>query len=208
MFVQHLLRTLVCEEIATLRLGDKSRSAPKRRGGVKHSPELRVKFQRYAEAKSFAPAVDRLGQADQPPVHTEAMMSRISKAIVAGVSALAMAAAVVLPTAPASAGGFGGGGFHGGGFHGGGWHGGGWHGGGWHGGWAGGRSWHPGYWRGGVWYGGWWGPAIAAGILTGAAIASAPYWAGGYGYGGGCWQVRPTYDGYGNYLGDQSVNVC
>jgi hypothetical protein len=22
------------------------------------------------------------------------------------------------------------------------------------------------------------------------------------------WQVRPTYDAYGNYLGQQSVNVC
>ena len=131
-------------------------------------------------------------------------MSRISKTIVAGVSALAMAAAMVLPAAPALAGGWGG--WHGGGFHGGGFHGG-W--GGWHGGgWAGGRSWHPGYWRGGVWYGGWWGPAIAAGVLTGAAIASAPYWGGGYGYGGGCWQVRPTYDAYGNFLGQQNVNVC
>jgi hypothetical protein len=46
-------------------------------------------------------------------------------------------------------------------------------------------------------------------VLTGAAIASYPYWGGGYGYGGGnCWQVRPTYDAYGNYLGQQSVNVC
>ncbi len=125
-------------------------------------------------------------------------MSRISKTLVAGVLALAMAAAVVLPTTPALAGGWGG--WHGGGFHGGGWHG---------GGWAGGRNWHPGYWRGGVWYGGWWGPAIAAGVLTGAAIASAPYWGGAYGYGGGgCWQYRPTYDAYGNYLGQQSVNVC
>ena len=129
-------------------------------------------------------------------------MTRISKTIVAGLSALAMAAAVVLPTAPAQAQ-WRGGGFHGGGFHGG----------GWRGGWAGGRTWHPGYWRGGAWYGGWWGPAIAAGVLTGAAIASYPYWGGGYGYGGygyggGCWQYRPTYDGYGNYLGQQSVNVC
>jgi hypothetical protein len=135
------------------------------------------------------------------------MMTRVSKAIVAGLASLAMAATVVLPTTPASAGGWGGGGFHGGGFHGGGWHGGGWHGGGW-----GGRGvWHGGYWRGGSWYGGWWGPAVAAGVLTGAAIASYPYWGGGYGYGGyggGCWQVRPTYDGYGNYIGDQSVNVC
>ena len=123
-------------------------------------------------------------------------MSRISKTIVAGVSALAMAAAVVLPTTPASAAGWGG--WHGGGFHGGfgGWRG---------GGWAGRGVWHGGYWRGGYWNNGWWGPAVAAGVLTGAAIASYPYWGGGY---GGCWQVRPTYDGYGNYLGDQSVNVC
>ena len=120
-----------------------------------------------------------------------------------------MAAAVVLPTAPASAAGFGGGfmaevstvaALHGGGWGGGGWHGGGWGG---HGG-----VWHGGYWRGGQWYGGWWGPAVAAGVLTGAAIASYPYWGGGYGYGGGCWQVRPTYDAYGNFLGQQSVNVC
>ena len=27
-------------------------------------------------------------------------------------------------------------------------------------------------------------------------------------HGGGCWQVRPTYDAYGNFLGQQSVNVC
>jgi hypothetical protein len=46
-------------------------------------------------------------------------------------------------------------------------------------------------------------------VLTGAAIASYPYWGGGYGYGGGgCWQYRPTYDSYGNYLGSQYVNVC
>jgi hypothetical protein len=125
-------------------------------------------------------------------------MSRISKTIVAGVSALAMAAAVVLPTTPALAAGWDG--WHGGGFHGG-W--GGWHGGGW----AGRGVWHGGYWRGGYWNNGWWGPAVAAGVLTGAAIAtSAPYWGGGYG--GGCWQVRPTYDAYGNFLGQQSVNVC
>ena len=141
-------------------------------------------------------------------------MTRISKTIVAGVSALAMSAAVILPTGPALAGGwrgggggFHGGGFHGGGFHGGGWGGGGWHGGGWHGGgWAGRGVWHGGYWRGGSWNNGWWGPAIAAGVIGGAAIASYPYWGGGYG--GGCWQVRPTYDAYGNFLGQQSVNVC
>jgi hypothetical protein len=136
------------------------------------------------------PAYGGDGRAVQPPIYMEAMMTRVSKAVVAGLASLAMAAAVVLPATPAAAQWRGG------------WHGGGWHGGGW-----GGRGvWHGGYWRGGVWYGGWWGPAIAAGVLTGAAIASAPYWGGGYG--GGCWQVRPTYDAYGNFLGQQSVNVC
>jgi hypothetical protein len=75
------------------------------------------------------------------------MRNSISRTIVAGLTALAIAAAVVLPTTPASAGGFrmggGGGGWHGGGW-GGGWHGGGWGGAGWHGGWAGGRTWHGG----------------------------------------------------------------
>ncbi len=132
------------------------------------------------------------------------MRNLISKAIVAGVAALGVSAAVVVPTEPALAQWHcGGGGWHGGG--------GGWHGGGWRGGWGGGRAWHPGYWNGGVWYNGWWGPAIAAGVLTGAAIATYPYW-GGYGYGGGynngCWAYRPTYDGYGRFLGQQWVNVC
>jgi hypothetical protein len=122
-------------------------------------------------------------------------MVRISKTLVAGTSALAVAAAMVLPTAPAMAGGWGG--FHGGGFHG-----------GCGGGWGGSGVWHGGYWRGGYWNNGRWGPAVAAGVLAGAAIASYPYWGGGYGYGGSCWQVRPTYDAYGNFLGQQSVNVC
>ena len=61
------------------------------------------------------------------------------------------------------------------------------------------RGWHG---HGGFGLGG----AIAAGVIGGAAIASYPYWGGGYG--GGCWQVRPTYDAYGNFLGQQSVNVC
>ena len=138
------------------------------------------------------------------------MGKSISKTIVAGAVALAMSAATVLTATPASAQWRGGGGFHGGGW-GGGWHGGGWRGGGWGGGWRGGGwAWHNGYWRNGYWYNGWWGPAIAAGVLTGAAIASYPYWGSGYGYGGGggCWQYRPTYDGYGNYLGQRWVSVC
>ena len=133
-------------------------------------------------------------------------MVRISKTLVAGISALAMAAAVVLPTTPASAGGWRAGGFHGGGFMA-----------------AAGMAAAGTAAAGAVaafgmaatgaaanWYDGWWGPAIAAGVIGGAAIASYPYWGGGYGYGygGGCWQVRPTYDAYGNFLGQQSVNVC
>jgi hypothetical protein len=131
------------------------------------------------------------------------MRNTISKAIVGGLAALSLAASLVATTEPASAQQ---------------WHGGGgWHGGGWHGGYAwrggGGRYWHPGYWRGGVWYNGWWGPAIVAGALAAGALATYPYYGYGYGYGygypyGGCWQVRPVYDAFGNYLGQQSVNVC
>ena len=133
------------------------------------------------------------------------MRSSISKTIVAGLAALAMSAAVILSETPASAAGYRVGGW-----------GGGWHGGGWRGGWAGGYGrgvWHPGYWRGGYWYNGWWGPAVAAGVIAGAALATYPAWGyGGYGYGygggGGCWQYRPTYDGYGNPIGQSWVNLC
>ena len=145
------------------------------------------------------------------------MRNSISKAIVAGLAALAMAAAVILPATPASAG-WGGGSFHGGGFGGGGWHGGGgfggggWHGGGWGGGWRGG-GWNGGWggWRGAGWNGGWrgggWGwlrgrlglrpaggaRAFASGVALGA-IGTSPYWDGGYGYGSGY--------GYGNGNGN------
>ena len=97
------------------------------------------------------------------------MCNSISRTIVAGLAALAMSAAVVLPATPASAA---------------------YRFGGWGGGWHGGGLWHPGYRRGGYWYNGWWGPAVSAGVLTGAAIATYPAW--GYGYGrGGCW--RPLF---------------
>jgi hypothetical protein len=70
-----------------------------------------------------------------------------------------------------------------------------WHGG--HGGWHGG-------WRGGGWG---WGP-FAVGALAGAALA-APYY-GYYGYGGynGCLTYQPTYDRYGNYVGQQPTYIC
>ncbi len=120
------------------------------------------------------------------------MRNTISKATVAGLAALSLTVSLVATTDPASAQRW-----HGGG---GGWHGGG----GWRGGYGG---WRGGYggWRGGYGgYGGWWGPAVVAGLAAGA-IAGGYY---GYGYGNGCWIYQPVYDGYGNYIGRQLVNVC
>ena len=98
----------------------------------------------------------------------------IKKISLAGVAAIALAAAVVTTSAPAQAQRF-----HGGGFHGGGWHGGGWHGG----------------WRGGGWRG--FGPGFVGGLALGA-VATAPYWGGGY-YDYGCGPVQRVvaYDGWG-----------
>jgi hypothetical protein len=141
-------------------------------------------------------------------------MSNVKKKIVASVAAIALGLGLAAPTTPASAGQWhgGGGGWHGGG---GGWHGGG---GGWHGGGWGGGGWRGGGWRGGGWtggyYGGWggcgwgncWGPAVGLGVLglaAGTAIASAPYYGDD-----GCWQVRPTYNSYGQFIGNRNVNVC
>jgi hypothetical protein len=82
---------------------------------------------------------------------------------------------------------------HGGVAHGGGGNG---HGGGgnWHGG-GGGNHWHGGG-------GGGWGPAAVGlgvlGLAAGAAIAAQP----------NCQAYQPVYDGYGNYMGQQLVNVC
>ena len=58
--------------------------------------------------------------------------------------------------------------------------------------------------RGGNWYNGWWGPAVAAGLVLGAAGAYR-YYGGGY---DACWQNRPVYSPCGAYLGYQMVNVC
>jgi len=74
---------------------------------------------------------------------------------------------------------------------------------------------------------GWAAAAGLGGVLVGTAIANPHLWngcgyygCGGYGYGygygyggygyggGGCWQYRPTYDGYGNFLGQRYVNLC
>jgi hypothetical protein len=118
------------------------------------------------------------------------MRNTISRAAIAGLSALSLAASVFATAEPAAAAHLhGGGGFHGGGFRGGGWRGGGWRG------------------------GGWYGPAVVGGLAAGALLA-APY-AYGYGYGpygyggyGGCTSYAPMYDAYGNYVGQQLVNGC
>jgi hypothetical protein len=118
------------------------------------------------------------------------MRNSISKAAIAGLTALSLAASVFATNESAAAATFRGG--HGGGFHGGGGFRGGGRGGGWHGG-------------GGP---GWWGPAAVGGLAAGALLA-APY---AYGYGpygyGGCTSYQPMYDAYGNYLGQQLVNGC
>ncbi len=119
------------------------------------------------------------------------MRNTSPKALIAGVTALSLTASVFGATEAAAA--AGGGGWHGGGWHGGGWHGGGWNGGGWHGG--------HGHWHGGA---GWWGPAIVGGLAAGALLA-APYY---YGSPGGCYAYAPTYDAYGNYIGQQLVYAC
>ena len=119
------------------------------------------------------------------------MRNTIAKATIAGLTALSLAGSLIATTEPAASANFrGGGGFHGGGFRGG------WHGGGFRGG-----------WHGGGFRGGWAGPAIVGGLAAGALLA-APY-AYGYGYGGyGCTSYQPIYDAYGQYIGQQPVNVC
>ena len=67
----------------------------------------------------------------------------------------------------------------------------------WHGG---GRRWHAGYWRHGYWQGGWWGPAFVTGVAVGAMAT--------YPYDSDCWVNEPIYDAYGDYLGQQKVNLC
>jgi hypothetical protein len=113
------------------------------------------------------------------------MRTTLTKIAAVSVAAIALGVATVGATTPASAAGpwHGGGGFHGG------WHGGG----GWRGGWHG---------------GGWgWGLPLAAGALAGAALA-APYYYGGYYGDAGCVAYQPSYDQWGNYLGQRPVNMC
>ena len=60
--------------------------------------------------------------------------------------------------------------------------------------------WHKGHWHNGYWHKGWWGPAFVTGAAAGAFATCPSY--------DGCWVYQPTYDDYGNYLGNQCVNVC
>jgi hypothetical protein len=62
------------------------------------------------------------------------------------------------------------------------------------------RRWHKGYWHNGYWHKGWWGPVFVTGAAVGAFATCPSY--------DGCWVYQPTYDDYGNYLGNQCVNVC
>ena len=57
------------------------------------------------------------------------------------------------------------------------------------------NQWHGGYNHG------YWGPGIALGVigLTAGAIAASQY---------DCTRYQPVYDRFGNYVGQQPVNVC
>ena len=135
------------------------------------------------------------------------MSNSVSKAIVAGLASLSLAASVFALTEPVSAQQWhgGGGGWHGGGT--GGWHGAsvrGWRGGA--GGWHYGGYWHRGYRRGGNWYNGWWDRESVPASCS-ERLAAYPYYGAPYGY-YACWQSRSTYSASGVYLGYQMVNVC
>ena len=110
------------------------------------------------------------------------MRASMTKAVAVSLTALALGMATIGASTPASAAM---------------WHGGGhWHGGGWHGGWHG--RWNRGGWG--------WAP-FAFGALAGAALAAPYYYGGYYGY-NACVTYRPMYDAWGNYVGQQAVNVC
>lgn len=126
------------------------------------------------------------------------MTSMLRKAAIGAVAAMSLGLGVTTTATPSAAQGWHGRGGHGGGP--GGWHGRGWHGGG-------------GYWRGGRWYGGGggWGGPVAAGVLGGLALGALAGSAYSYGpgYYDGCYmQNRPVYDGWGNFVGYQPVQVC
>jgi hypothetical protein len=52
------------------------------------------------------------------------------------------------------------------------------------------------------------GLGLAAGAIIGAATAPFEYGYAGPYYNGGCYQYRPSYDQFGNYVGDQLVDIC
>jgi hypothetical protein len=76
-------------------------------------------------------------------------------------------------------------------------------------------AWHYGYWYPYGRHGGYhdWGGAVAAGVLGGVALGALAGSAYAYGpafysYGGCYWQNQPAYDGWGNFVGYQPVEVC
>jgi hypothetical protein len=69
-----------------------------------------------------------------------------------------------------------------------------------YGGGAYGGNWNRG-WHGG----GWWGPGVIGGLAAGAFLGSE--WPYGY-YNNGCYQLQPSYNIYGQYVGQQWTNVC
>ncbi len=157
------------------------------------------------------------------------MRNSISKAIAAGLTGLTLSAAVICSTTPASAVMI-----HGGGF-GGGWHGGGLVG-GFHPGFGGGfrpsfsGGFHPGFRPGFIGFR----PGLRPGVVgfrpgfVGFRPGFRPGFVGfhrrffhppffvngvwingwGGGYGNGCWDYRPVYDAWGNFLGQSYVNLC
>ncbi len=121
------------------------------------------------------------------------MTKRLRKAAIGAVAALSLGLGMTTVATPSVAQGW-----HGRGGHG-------WHGRGGYGGW------HGGYWRGGRGYGGGWGAPVAAGVLGGLALGALAGSAYSYGpgYYGGCYmQNRPIYDGWGNFVGYQPVQIC
>ena len=126
------------------------------------------------------------------------MRNSIFEAIAAGLTGLTLSAAVISSTTRASAVMI-----HGGGF------GGGWHRGGFVG------SFHPGF-------GGGFRPGFRPGFVAFHPgfvgfhlrffhpVLMNGVWVNGWsgGYGNGCWDYRPVYDAWGNFLGQSYVNLC
>ena len=119
------------------------------------------------------------------------MTTKLRKAVISTIAALTLGAGVTATATPSAAQG---------------WHGHGWHGHGWHG-----HDCTAAIGAADRWYGGGWGGPVAAGVLGGLALGALAGSAYAYGpaYYGGCnWQNQPAYDGWGNFVGYQPIQVC